>query len=89
MNQLKLETLLSTSRSIVNTHRKEAKEKGEDFNIFSVLGMETNETKTHSRMLVALLDPKGNHYYGVQFLKLFLDLIGVRAESRIWISCFY
>jgi hypothetical protein len=78
MEYLKLEKLLNASREIVETHLKEKKEKGEDFNVFSILGMETNETKTHSAMLVALLDPKGNHYYDVQFLKLFLDEIGYK-----------
>ena len=78
MEYLKLEKLLNDSREIVETHLKEKKEKGEDFNVFSILGMETNETKTHSAMLVALLDPKGNHYYDVQFLKLFLDEIGYK-----------
>jgi hypothetical protein len=78
MEYLKLEKLLNASREIVETNLKEKKEKGEDFNVFSILGMETNETKTHSAMLVALLDPKGNHYYDVQFLKLFLDEIGYK-----------
>ncbi|WP_343330851.1 PD-(D/E)XK nuclease family protein [Polaribacter staleyi] len=81
MEYLKLERLLNTSKKIVDVHLKEKKEKGEDFNVFSILGMETNETKTHSAMLVALLDPKGNHYYGVQFLKLFLDEIGYEYEA--------
>ncbi|QXP78307.1 MULTISPECIES: PD-(D/E)XK nuclease family protein [Winogradskyella] len=95
MNQSKLETLLSSSRHVVETHRKATKEKGEDFNIFSVLGMESDETKTHSGMLVALLDPKGNHYYDTQFLELFLkeieydyegedlNLVRVKAEHHL------
>lgn len=76
MEYLKLEKLLNTSKEVVDAHINEKKEKGEDFNVFSILGMETNETKTHSAMLVALLDPKGNHYYDVQFLELFLNEIG-------------
>lgn len=80
MNYLKLENLLNASKEIVETHIKEKEEKGEDFNVFSILGMETNETKTHSAILVALLDPKGNHYYKEQFLKLFLEEIGYKIE---------
>jgi hypothetical protein len=40
--------------------------------------METNETKTHSAMLVSLLNPRGNHYYNDKFLKLFLEKIGYK-----------
>jgi hypothetical protein len=82
MNQFKLETLLQASGNIVATHRKEIKEKGEDFNIFSILNMESNETKTHSNMLVALLNPRGNHYHGAIFLELFLEEIGYSDYSK-------
>ncbi|WP_221625453.1 PD-(D/E)XK nuclease family protein [Gramella sp. Hel_I_59] len=74
----KAENLLYESGEIVKTHQDDIKEKGEDFNIFSILDMETKETKTHSAMLVALLDPTGNHYYDELFLKLFLEEIGYR-----------
>ena len=82
MNKSKLETLLKESGKIVATHHKEIKEKGEDFNIFSILNMETNETKTHSNMLVALLNPKGNHYHGAIFLELFLEEIGYSDYTK-------
>ncbi|WP_026837093.1 PD-(D/E)XK nuclease family protein [Gillisia sp. JM1] len=78
MEYAKLKTLLNSSGAIVKVHLDDIREKGEDFNVFSILGMETNETKTHSAMLVALLDPKGNHYYKAQFLKLFLEEIGYK-----------
>ena len=75
MKYKKLEVLLNQSKVLVNKALKSKYESGEDFNVFSILGMETNETKTHSAMLVALLDPKGKHYYKDTFLKLFLDEI--------------
>tara|TARA_R110001592_G_C13095836_1_gene743787 strand:- start:38 stop:1213 length:1176 start_codon:yes stop_codon:yes gene_type:complete len=84
MEYLKLKTLLNASKEIVETHIKDKEERGEDFNVFSILGMETNETKTHSAMLVALLDPEGNHYYKEQFLKLFLEEIGyINQEENL------
>ncbi|MGB3343696.1 MAG: PD-(D/E)XK nuclease family protein [Aequorivita sp.] len=73
-----LKTLFNDSGVIVKTHLQNMCEKGEDFNVFSILGMETNETKTHSAMLVALLDPRGNHYYGKRFLEFFLEEIGYK-----------
>jgi hypothetical protein len=71
-----LKNLFDKTKEVVDKHEKESKGRGEDFNIFSVLGMESNETKTHSGMLVALLDPTGNHYQETTFLKLFLEEIG-------------
>ena len=68
--------MLEKVQDIVNQDKKDKQEKGEDFNIFSVMQMESNETKTHSNMLAALLNPKQDHYYGSQFLKLFLEQIG-------------
>lgn len=82
MEYTNLKTLLDNSGSIVKSHLLNIREKGEDFNVFSILGMETNETKTHSAMLVALLDPKGNHYYQDQFLKFFLKEIGYNGYQN-------
>lgn len=82
MEYTKLETLLVKSKKIIDDHLEIVKNNGEDFNIFSILGMETNETKTHSAMLVALLDPKGNHYYEDLFLKLFLEEIGYDYQDE-------
>lgn len=49
--------------------------KGENFNIFSILGVETKENKTHSNFLTSLLAPKGNHGLGDIFLQLFYKTI--------------
>lgn len=83
MDITKLETLLADSGEIVNEHQKNIIEKGEDFNVFSILDLETSETKTHSKFLVALLDPKGNHYYKEKFLALFLEEIGYSKERNL------
>ena len=71
--------------------------RGENFNIFSVLGIESKENKTHSAFLCELLNPKGSHMLGGIFLSNFLemlqekdvnirlnfDLVGVRNEKNI------
>ena|SRR5690554_1300341 len=79
----KLKELLFETKSIVKTHIENVRERGEDFNIFSILKMETDETKTHSGMIVALLDPKGNHYQNDTFLKLFLNVIGYDPDKNL------
>jgi|SRR5690554_255261 len=82
IDQTKLAKLLSATGTIVKEHLQNVRDKGEDFNIFSVLKMEEDETKTHSGMIVALLDPKGNHYQNEMFLELFLNAIGYDFEGE-------
>lgn len=76
MDITKLENLLTVCGGIVDKHQKDVINKGEDFNVFSVLGMESNEVKTHSAFMAALLNPEENHYCNARFLKLFLKEIG-------------
>lgn len=76
MDMRELKNFLKETGEIVETHKEEIIEKGEDFNVFSVLGMETSETKTHSAFIKALLNPIENHYYNEKFLALFLQEIG-------------
>lgn len=54
-----------------------AKASGEKFNIFSIMRMERNEVKTHSRFIAELLNPKGRHGQDNLFLKLFLNEVKV------------
>lgn len=61
--------------TIAKHHRRLAREKGEDFNVFSVLKMERKENDTHSAFLGALLHPKGSHYLGDTFLQLFINMV--------------
>lgn len=49
--------------------------KGEKFNIFSILKIETKENGTHSAFLAALLNPSGGHLKGKLFLELFLNCV--------------
>lgn len=48
-------------------------EKGENYNLFKVIGMTSNETSVHSAFLADLLNPKGLHHMGDVFLRLFTD----------------
>lgn len=47
---------------------------GRCFNIFSIANIATDEVKI-CRVLHALLDPKGSHYQGAEFLKLFVKKV--------------
>lgn len=46
---------------------------GEFFNIFSVLGVQSDETRTHSAFIAELLNPKGSHGCGSLFLRAFAN----------------
>lgn len=60
------------------THSKElTKLTGENFNIFSILKLESNENKTHSRFIGELMNPKGSHDMGSIFLSKFLGILGI------------
>ena len=45
------------------------------YNIFEVLGIESNEVRI-CRFLADLLDPKGKHGCDILFVKLFMDMLG-------------
>lgn len=67
--------LIDVKRLIIEQEEKDRKS-GEKFNVFSILGMESQENKTHSAFLGELLNPKGSHLMGDLFLRKFLDRIG-------------
>jgi PD-(D/E)XK nuclease superfamily len=56
--------------------------RGENFNLFSILGLETAENKTHSAFLGALLDPRGSHGLGEALLQAFLDTVGYKGRLQ-------
>ena len=70
-----LETLLSNAGQIIREQEQLEISRGETFNIFSVLNVETKEDATHSAFIGELLDPKGSHKMGTLFLELFLQTI--------------
>lgn len=71
----KVTQLITEANEVVKECELEKIQSGESFNIFSILDMERNENKTHSRFLSELLNPKGSHLKGNVFLKLFLETI--------------
>ncbi|MFV8337225.1 PD-(D/E)XK nuclease family protein [Flavobacterium sp. RSP29] len=75
MNIEKAQNLLTQVSGLLKSYEKLAKSTGENFNIFSVLGMESDEVKTHSRIIAELLNPLGSHSQGSVFLKYFFEEI--------------
>lgn len=77
-----IKKVLSDTKMIIEHNRKLTIAKGEHFNMFSVLGIETKENKTHSAFLSELLNPKGSHKMGGVFLQLFLDSINHNKQFK-------
>lgn len=48
---------------------------GEDFNIFSIMSMESDEVFTHSALLAELLNPNGSHGLGCKPLEMFIEKV--------------
>lgn len=67
--------LLAKINSIIKVYEKHAKLSGEKFNIFSIMGMESDEVRTHSAIIGELLNPKGNHSLGSKPLELFIEQV--------------
>ena len=72
-NTNKLTNVLQQVRFLKDKYKELATVTGEHFNVFSILGVETDEVSTHSAFLADLLNPKGSHRQGSVFLRLFLD----------------
>lgn len=51
----------------------EVKRHGENFNVFNVLGLWSEEVRLHSSMLAELLNPEGSHGCCEAFLKKFIE----------------
>ncbi|TXE18408.1 hypothetical protein ES692_07105 [Psychroserpens burtonensis] len=88
MNQL-----LNEISKIINIHEKINKLKGNNFNIFKTLKIESDEVKTHSRFIAELLKPDGSHGRGSLFLKLFLEELRLKSNidlntSKVYIESF-
>ncbi|ROI10774.1 hypothetical protein EGI11_02465 [Chryseobacterium sp. H3056] len=58
---------------ILEMYNKHRRLSGEDFNIFSIMSMESDEVFTHSAFLAELLNPKGSHGLESKPLQLFIE----------------
>lgn len=73
--------LLKSTKVIIDHQQEVEILKGEKFNVFSILRMESKENATHSAFLGELLDPLGSHLKGNLFLDLFLKVINYKIKK--------
>ncbi len=79
----KYTNLLKDIERINNHYNEISKLKGENYNIFSVLDVETKENKTHSNFIASLLNPNGEHYLENIFLKLFFKVLSIDFNDEL------
>lgn len=72
INQILNELLVISS-----SYDRVADATGERFNLFSLLGVETNEVSTHSRFIGELLNKDGTHGQNTVFLKAFIKQFNI------------
>ena len=75
-----IQSLFETTRRILKHQNELQALKGETFNVFSILGMESRENETHSAFLSELLNPNGSHLMGDVFLRVFLSEVDYDGE---------
>ena len=78
----KINNLLQQVSIIQNKYNEIAKITGENFNIFSVMRSESDEVRTHSRIIAEFLNPKGMHNQGSVFLKLFFEEVEALTDIK-------
>lgn len=71
----KHKSLVNKVKTIVKHHRELTKAKGESFNIYNIMNLQTKEVRTHSAFIGTLLNPKGSHLMGTQFLDAFINVL--------------
>lgn len=76
-----LEQILNEIQTISESYERVAEATGENFNIFSILQMESDEVATHSRFIAELLNRKGTHGQKDKFLSNFIKLFA--PESKL------
>ena len=81
-NTNKISNILPQVQLLKSKYDELAAVTGEHFNVFSILGVEADEVRTHSAFLADLLNPQGSHRQGAVFLKLFLELKVVKNSEH-------
>lgn len=81
--EIAIKNLLKGVQQLQMHQHELEKIKGETFNIFTILGVETKENKTHSSFIAALLNPAGSHFMGTVFLQEFLDQVNYSGSLDI------
>lgn len=87
-NVMVLSNLLSGMVAITKKYQEIARVTGENFNVFRVLKMDSDEVRMHSAFLGELLNPNGSHGQGDVFLRLFVNQFNIAAPDELKVTDF-
>lgn len=77
-----IEHMLQNVTVIQKKYNDIAKITGENFNIFSILKMDSKEVRTHSAFIGELLNPKGSHGLKSKPLEIFIKLLKSKFSQK-------
>ena len=83
----KLIQLFNEIHLIIEKHEYIRKEKGDNYNLFKVINMTSDETRVHSAMIADLLNPNGQHQMKDVFLKLFIERLNGQTDHIVSFTC--
>lgn len=86
-NILCINSILTQLKNLNEQYEKHVRKKGEEFNVFSIIGREHYEVQIHSAIIAELLNPDGLHGQGNVFLKHFLNLKKLVGEFSEILKC--
>lgn len=75
--------IISNTKIIIDKYKTAAKKSGENFNIFKILNLTSNEVRTHSAFLAEILSKNGSHEMDNVFLNEFLKIIKFNSTFNI------
>jgi hypothetical protein len=78
-----IQNILSQISAIVKGYNRIRATSSDNYNIFKILNLQTDEVSLHSLFLAELLNPKGSHKKGTVFLKEFLKTISPDLGSTL------
>lgn len=79
--------LFNEMHMLIDKHEYIQKEKGDNYNLFKVINMTSDETRVHSSMIADLLNPDGQHQMGDVFLQSFINRLNELSDYNISFTC--
>lgn len=77
-----MKNLLNYINEILKKHEKLAEVNGDNFNVFNVINVTTNEVRLHSKFISELLKPHGSHGQGEVFLQKFIERLNIDINPK-------
>lgn len=73
--------LIESISEIAKKYEQLSQNRGDNFNIFNVINVTTDEVRLHSKFLAELLNPKGSHGQEDIFLQLFIRKFDIKIDT--------